>query len=141
MKTKPKTKMKTKTKTRMKTKMKTKTKMKNKMKTKTKMKIKLNFRFGFCFCFLKVFAFLLTPRGLEVPQTVNSLLIGLEVSLSLSLYLSLSYLAQKCHRIFDCEFSTWPSGAVDGQLSLDWPRSAIAPRNMAPSLIRLCRIQ
>ena len=22
--------------------------------------------------------------------------------------------------------STWPSGAIDGQLSLDWPRSAIA---------------
>ena len=37
--------------------------------------------------------------------------------------------------------STWPRGAIDGQLSLDWPRSAIAPRNMAPSLIRLCRIQ
>ena len=37
--------------------------------------------------------------------------------------------------------STWPRGAIDGQLSLDWPRSAIAPRNMAPSLIRICRIQ
>ena len=37
--------------------------------------------------------------------------------------------------------STWPRGAIDGQLSLDWPRSAIAPRNIAPSLIRLCRIQ
>ena len=22
--------------------------------------------------------------------------------------------------------STWPRGAIDGQLSLDWPRSAIA---------------
>ena len=40
-----------------------------------KMKIKMNshfcfhfdFNFCFCFCFLKVFAFLLTPRGLEVP--------------------------------------------------------------------------
>ena len=52
-------------------------KMKNKIKTKTKMKMKMNFRFcfhfdfdfDFCFCFwfLKVFAFLLTPRGLEVP--------------------------------------------------------------------------
>ena len=37
--------------------------------------------------------------------------------------------------------STWPRGAIDGQLSLDWPRSAIAPRNMVPSLIRICRIQ
>ena len=37
--------------------------------------------------------------------------------------------------------STWPRGAIDGQLSLDWPRSAIAPRNMAPSPIRICRIQ
>ena len=35
----------------------------------------------------------------------------------------------------------WPSGAIDGQLSLDWPRSAIAPRNMVPSLIRIHRIQ
>ena len=39
-----------------------------------------------------------------------------------------------------CEI-LWPRGAMDGQLSLDWPRSAIAPRNMAPSLIRICRIQ
>ena len=60
-----------------------------------------NFRFCFCFGFLKVFAifliphgldsaialsdldssiaFLLTPRGLDVPQTINSLLLGLEV--------------------------------------------------------------
>ena len=37
--------------------------------------------------------------------------------------------------------SPWPIGAMDGQLSLDWPRSAIAPRNMAPCLIRICRIQ
>ena len=34
-----------------------------------------------------------------------------------------------------------PRGAIDGQLSLDWPRSAIAPRKMAPSLIGKCRIQ
>ena len=37
--------------------------------------------------------------------------------------------------------STWPRGAIDCQLSLDWPRGAIAPRNMAPSLTRLRRIQ
>ena len=37
--------------------------------------------------------------------------------------------------------STWPRGAIDGQLSLDWPRSAIAPRNMAPTLNRICRVQ
>ena len=37
--------------------------------------------------------------------------------------------------------SRWPSSAIDGQLSLDWPRSAIAPRILAPSLIRICRIQ
>ena len=35
----------------------------------------------------------------------------------------------------------WPSGAIDGQLSLDWTRSAIVPRNMALSLIWICRIQ
>ena len=23
-------------------------------------------------------------------------------------------------------YSTWPRGAIDGQMSLDWPRSAIA---------------
>ena len=51
------------------------------------MKIKMNFRFSFrfvfhfrfCFCFLKVFALLLSPRGLEVPYTANSHLLGLEV--------------------------------------------------------------
>ena len=134
--------------------MKTKTQMKNKLITKTKMKIKMNFRFcfHFCFgfCFLKVFAFLLTPCGLEVPQTVNCLLIGLEVPYRFcQIHVAqrchrrstLSYLAYKCHSIFICKFSTWPSGATDGQLSLDWPRNARAPRNMAPSLIRLCRIQ
>ena len=65
--------------------------MKNKMKSKTKIKIKMNFRFGFSFCFsFSIFvnstwprgatdgqlsldwprsaiAFLLNPRGLEVP--------------------------------------------------------------------------
>ena len=48
-----------------------------KMETKAKMKSKMNFRFcfhfvfhfrfSFSFYFLKVFAFLLIPRGLEVP--------------------------------------------------------------------------
>ena len=28
--------------------------------------------------------------------------------------------------------STLPSGAIDGQFSLDWPISAITSRNMAP---------
>ena len=53
-----------------KAKTKIKTKMKNKMKTKTKIKTNLSFcvHFVFCFCFLKVFAFLLTPCVLEVPQ-------------------------------------------------------------------------
>ena len=37
--------------------------------------------------------------------------------------------------------STWPRGAIDGQLSLDWSRSSIAHGNMAPSLTRICRIQ
>ena len=83
------------------------------MKTKTKMKIKMNYEMK-----IKVFAFLLTPHSLEVPQMVNSLLLGVEVP-----------------QHFDCEFTTWPSGAIDRQLSLDWPRSAMAPRNMAPSLI------
>ena len=27
----------------------------------------------------------------------------------------------------------WPRGNIDSQLSLDWPRSAIAPKNMAPT--------
>ena len=130
---------------------KTKTKMKNKMKTK--MKIKMNFcfcfqfsfSFSFCFLFLlfksfcifvnstwprgaidgqlsldwprSAIAFLLNPRGLEVPQTVNSLLLGLKVPQHF--HLRIFHVAQRCHR---------------------W-RSAIAPINMAPSLIRMCRIQ
>ena len=79
----------------MKTKIKTKMKMKNKTKTKTKMKMKRNFRFCFDFVFhfrfgfcifvnstwprgaidgqlsldwhRSAIAFLLNPRGLEVP--------------------------------------------------------------------------
>ena len=133
MKTKTKKKMKTKMKTKSKPKMKTKTK--NKMERKTKMKVKMNFRFCFhfgfdfcfCFCFLKVFAFLLILRGLEVPQMVNCLLIDLKVPQHFfQLHVAqrchrrstLSYLAQICHSILFCEFSTWPSGAIDGQLSL-----------------------
>ena len=52
---------------------------------KTKMKIQMNFRFcfhfvsNFCFFFLQVSAFLSTPRDLEAPLMVNSLLIGLPV--------------------------------------------------------------
>ena len=138
--------------------------MKTKSKPKLKLKIKIKMNFGFCFPFIFDFrfvlffvllfksfcicvnstwpsgaidgqlsldwprsaiAFLLNPRGLRVPQTVNSLLLGLE----------------KCHSIFICEISTCPSGAIDGQFSLDWPRSAIAPRNMVPGLIRTRRIQ
>ena len=131
-------------------KIKMKTKMKNKMKTKAKMKMNVrfcfhfafDFRFCFCFCFLKVFAFLLTPHGLsldwprsarvflltpcslEVLQMVNLLLLGLEVP-----------------QHFRLRFSMWPSSAIDGQFSLDWPRTTIAPNNMAPSLIQICRIQ
>ena len=39
--------------------------------------------------------------------------------------------------------SSLPSGAIEDQLSLDWPRSAIAflSRNMATSLIQIYRIQ
>ena len=39
--------------------------------------------------------------------------------------------------------SSLPSGAIDDQLSLDWPRSAIVflSRNMATSLIQIYRIQ
>ena len=78
--------------------------MKSKIKTKTKMKINMNFRFCFhfvfhfcfCFCFLKVFAFLLTPRGLEVPQTVKCLLIGLEVAQHFRL--RIFHVVQRCHR-------------------------------------------
>ena len=122
-------KMKTKIKTKTKTKTKMKTKMKNKIKAKAKMKIKLNFRFCFhfvfhfrfcfCFCFLRVFAFLLIPRGLEVPWTVSCLLLGLELPQHFHLgNLHVAVIA-----------------AINAQLSLEWPRSAIAPRNMAPSLI------
>ena len=96
-----------------------------------KMNFRFFFHFGFdfcfCFCFLKVFAFLLILRGLEVPQMVNCLLIDLKVPQHFfQLHVAqrchrrstLSYLAQICHSILFCEFSTWPSGAIDGQLSL-----------------------
>ena len=113
-----------------------------------KMNFRFHFDFHFRFRFLKVLAFL-TPRGLEVPQTVNCLLIDLEVPWHFvnstwprgAIDGQLSYLAQKCHSIIVCKYSTWPSGVMDGQLSLDWPRSAIAPKNMATSLLRICRIQ
>ena len=39
-------------------------------------------------------AFLLSPRGLEVPQMVNCLLIGLEVHFRLRIL----HVAQRCHR-------------------------------------------
>ena len=96
--------------------------MKKKMKMKMKMNFRFRFHFGFdfcfCFCFLKVFAFLLTLRGLEVPQTFNCLLIDLKVP----------------QHFFN---STWLRGAIDGQPCLTWPRYAIAfcfanfPRGLA----------
>ena len=46
-------------------------------------------------------AFLLTPRGLEVPQTVNFF----EKCLLLACSKTVSYLAQKCHSIFVCNFA------------------------------------
>ena len=104
MKTKTKMKMKaTKTKT------KTKTKVKTKNKNENENKNEFSFLFSFCFSFLfllsksfcifvnstwprgvidgqlsldwlsSAIAFLLNPRGLEVPYRVNSLLLGLEV--------------------------------------------------------------
>ena len=77
--------------------------------------MKINFRFCFhfgsdfcfCFCFLKVLAFLLTLRGLEVPQTVNCLLIELKMPQ----HFFQLHVAQRCHR---------------RQPSLTWPRYTIA---------------
>ena len=93
---------------------------------------------------------MLTPRGLEVLETVNGLLIGLEVYSVFVNYtwprgvidsqLSLTWPRSAIAFSF-ANFSTWSSGAMDDQLSLDWLRSAIAPRNTAPSLIGICRIQ
>ena len=76
--------------------MKTKPKTKMKNKMKTKTKIKMNFRFCFHFIFRFVFFFV---------------------------FLFFCFL-----KVFPflLTHSTWPSGAIDGQLSLDWPRSAIA---------------
>ena len=109
------------------------------MKTKTKMKMKtkmnfgfcfhftFHFRFGFCFCLPKVFAFLLNPRGLEVPQTVSSLLLGLEVPLHSHLRIfhvaqwchrwsTLSRLVQKCHGTQ--KYSTQPNSNVQNSVML-----------------------
>ena len=71
-------------------------------------------------CHKSAIGFFLTPRGLQVPQTLNCLLLGLQ---------------HQCYRIFVCEFCTWFRGATDGQLSFDQRRNAKAPRNMAPTLI------
>ena len=106
---------------------KTKKKKKNKMKTETKMKIKMNFRFSFSILFSFCFSF--------------SCLLLLFLSRSFCIFVNstwpgVSYLAWKCHTILVCIFSTWPTGTIDGQLSLDCPRRA-----MAPSLFRICRMQ
>ena len=101
-------------------------------------KIFFLFCFSFCFCFLKVFAFLLPPRGLQVPQTLNCLLVGLKVpqrfcSLCVAqrfpVRSTLSYLAQKCRIILVCT-DRWSTST-----------SAIAHRHMAPSLIPIFRIK
>ena len=108
--------MKTKTKKKMKTKMKTKTKIKTKMNFRFWFHFVFNFCFCFCFSFLKVFGFLLTLRGLEVPQTVNCLFLGLKVPQHFHLQIlhvvqrchrssTLSCLASKCHSIFVCDFA------------------------------------
>ena len=47
-----------------------------------------------------------------------------EFSFLLSFYFSFLFLLFKSFCIF--VNSTWPAGAIDGQMSLDWPRSAIA---------------
>ena len=82
---------------------------KTKIKTKTEIKMNFGFRFqvfflfcfSFCFCFLKGFAFLLTPRGLQVPQTVNCVVVGLNVpqrfcSLYVAQTLRLLYVSVHC---------------------------------------------
>ena len=50
---------------------------------------------------------------------------------------------RKCQRVF-VDY-TWPKGTIDGQLSLTWAKSgtefSIANWNVVPSLIGICRIQ
>ena len=139
--------------------MKTKTKLKNKNKNehenknRNKNEFSLSFSgfflfcFSFCLCFLKVFAFLLTPRGLQVPQTLNCLLVGLKVPQHFcSLYVDQKFPVRST---LSYPFSlTQPRSAksfwfaqIDGQLSLDWSTSAIAHRHMAPSLTPIFRIK
>ena len=71
-------------------------KTKTKTKMKNKMKTKMKIKMNFCFCF----------------------------QFSFSFSFCFLFLLFKSFCIF--VNSTWPSGAIDGQLSLDWPRSAIA---------------
>ena len=96
VKAKTKTKMKTKTKTKMKTKTKTKTKMKAKTKVKNKMKAETQINVKVNFCFCFHFVFWFLFLFL--------------ISRSVCIFVN----------------SRWPRGAIDGQLSLHWPRSAIA---------------
>ena len=50
-----------------------------------------------------------------------------EFSLLFSFYFSFCFFVFLLFKSFSIFVnSTWPSGAIDGQLSLDWPRSAIA---------------
>ena len=103
-------KVKTKTKTKMKTNMKTNTKIKNKTKTK----IKMNFRFYFHFAFHFIFI-----------QFLFSILL-------LLFHFRFRFCFRFCFCFFTFVFvfifvfvnSTWPRSAMDGQLSLTWPRSA-----------------
>ena len=113
-------------------KMKIKTKMKNKKQNENKNRDenKNEFLFSFCLSFLLLFEFLLS-KGFCI--FVKSTQPGGARDGQLFFIWS--------RRIFVCEFSTWSSGAVGGQPSFDWPRSAVAPRNMAPCLIRICVIQ
>ena len=124
-KTNTKMKAKTKAKMKTNMKINTKTKMKNKIKNENKNEFSFLFSFLLLFQILFLFsksfcifinstqlrgpidgqlsldwprsaiAFLLTPRGLEVPQTVNSLLLGLEVPQHFRL--RIFHVAKRCH--------------------------------------------
>ena len=124
-KTKTKAKRKMKTKTKMKNKRKTKTKMKLKMNFRFYFHFYFHIRFSFLFLLFlsksfcifvnsawprgaiggqlsldwprSAIAFLLTPRSLEVPQMVSSLLLGLEVPQHFRL--RIFHVVKRCHRL------------------------------------------
>ena len=107
----------------------------NKNKNENENENGFSFLFSFCFSLSFLFLFLLskgfctfvnstwTRGAIDGQLCLDWLRSGiaflyLHVTQRCHRRSTLSYFAQKCHSIFVCKFPTWPSGAIDRQLSL-----------------------